>query len=69
MIRPLASSGGCQLIRMARGRPSRPITVKSFGAELGADQWKERAIVLHSAHVRLRHSYLIPVTLLYDAQR
>lgn len=36
MIRPLASMGGCQLIRMARGRPSRPITVRSLGEELGA---------------------------------
>lgn len=36
VIRPLASIGGCQLIRMARGRPSRLITVKSLGAELGA---------------------------------
>lgn len=36
VIRPLASIGGCQLIKMARGRPSRLITVKSLGAELGA---------------------------------
>lgn len=36
MIRPLASMGGCQLIRIARGRPSRLITVRSLGEELGA---------------------------------
>lgn len=36
VIRPFASIGGCQLIKMARGRPSRLITVKSLGAELGA---------------------------------
>lgn len=38
VIRPLASIGGCQLIKMERGRPSRLITVKSFGAELGASR-------------------------------
>lgn len=36
MILPLASIGGCQLIRIARGRPSRLITVRSLGEELGA---------------------------------
>lgn len=36
VIRPLASIGGCQLIRIARGRPSRLITVRSLGEELGA---------------------------------
>lgn len=41
VIRPLASIGGCQLIKMARGRPSRLITVKSLGAELGAVNYKE----------------------------
>lgn len=33
---PLASIGGCQLIKIDRGRPSRLITVKSLGAEPGA---------------------------------
>lgn len=41
VIRPLASIGGCQLIKMARGRPSRLITVKSLGAELGAVNYEE----------------------------
>jgi len=41
VIRPLASKGGCQLIRMARGRPSRLITVRSLGAELGAVNYGE----------------------------
>lgn len=36
VMRPLASIGGCQLIKMVRGRPSRLMTVKSLGAELGA---------------------------------
>ena len=43
IIRPLASIGGCQLIKMVRGRPSRLITVKSLGAELGAvNSWINR---------------------------
>lgn len=33
---PLASIGGCQLIKIDRGRPSRLITVKSLGVEPGA---------------------------------
>lgn len=42
VILPLASIGGCQLIRIARGRPSRLITVKSLGEELGAVSNKVR---------------------------
>lgn len=36
VIFPLASKGGCQLTMTARGFPSRVMTVRSFGAEVGA---------------------------------
>lgn len=36
VIFPLASKGGCQLTMTARGFPSRVMTVKSLGAEVGA---------------------------------
>lgn len=42
VILPFASIGGCQLIKMARGRPSRLITVKSLGAELGAEKGRRK---------------------------
>lgn len=36
VIFPLASKGGCQLTMTARGFPSRVMTVRSLGAEVGA---------------------------------
>lgn len=45
---PLASIGGCQLIKIDRGRPSRLITVKSLGAEPGAvNLCKKRNVKQH----------------------
>lgn len=38
VIFPLASNGGCQLTMTARGFPSRVMTVKSLGAEVGAEK-------------------------------
>lgn len=36
VIFPFASKGGCQLTMTARGFPSRVMTVRSLGAEVGA---------------------------------
>lgn len=51
MIRPLASMGGCQLIKIVRGRPSRLITVRSLGAELGA--FNDTQTLLNSCRICL----------------
>lgn len=40
VIFPLASRGGCQLTMTARGFPSRVITVRSLGADVGAENSK-----------------------------
>lgn len=57
VIFPLASKGGCQLTMTARGFPSRVMTVKSLGAEVGAVRWDRDKVLSLVVGRKKRHRW------------